>query len=883
MKNSQYYFYLKSFVSTTALVLLVACGGQSADTKDSLSENAIVSNSSQQELIGANDAQDMIDYTSNDNTNSAEQDLAKALADFNALETIPVVAPTFQQLNKNSIAKNTAGNIQTSGLANLSLNHQFQLDEDTTDQIIVKYKPRQLLLDIPKTENSNTKPAVNSSDLTSTESIQIAPLSASLLRVAKTYGLQLSLMGSTHDSATVYSLGKALKVKQAEEIINQMKQSDASIEYIALDTKMHTSVIEPNDNFYWTQWSLTSLNYGTGADDTWSFSDGTGVVVAVLDTGYRPHEDLGGRILKGYDFIKDKKISNDGNGRDGDALDPGDGYLNSFCGSSYPASAANTWHGTQVSGVIAANTNNSIGLAGIAYGAKILPVRVMGRCGGYASDLADGIVWASGGKVAGVPNNKTPAKIINVSLSGYAANGQCNPVLSNAINKARANGAIVVVAAGNEGKDVKNYTPANCEAAVTVGSSNFLGKVAANSNIGSLIDFYGPGEYIPVLINSGVNNVGQDNAYVYGHGSSLAAAHASASFALLLALRPRFHAIDLENIMKYSELSTIDNKSIINSYTVLPNIFLKRLGIPTFDTDPIQDVISKKIGKSSILLKNKLTGNLVFADVNNKKYDYIDSKININSYVPDSQVSGMLSGLIGYSQLNIFSLNDKFGNSNGYILVDSNAKYAPEKEITFVQSKENESILASDYANYTPIIRNKSDEIFFYSDNNKIKPVAMNGMKYKASINLDGDLYTDLILTNEKNGQVKIIFSSNYMANFTFKLRPGELIKGAGKFLNESTGNLLIQNKSGQLFIVSLDMNNGSNKIKYKKLYLLGKNEKVVHIGDYNGNGQDDILVKKQNSVKNYIISITGNGYKKNNMADLPSDLVIQGMTIANP
>jgi serine protease len=100
-----------------------------------------------------------------------------------------------------------------------------------------------------------------------------------------------------------------------------------------------------------------------------------------------------------------------------------------------------------VAGTIAAKTNNGTGVAGVAFNAKIVPVRVLGKCGGYTSDIADAIIWASGGTVAGVPPMPTQARVINMSLGG---GGACDITTQNAINSARSRGTVVVVAAGNE-------------------------------------------------------------------------------------------------------------------------------------------------------------------------------------------------------------------------------------------------------------------------------------------------------------------------------------------------------------------------------------------------------------------------------------------------
>ena len=157
-------------------------------------------------------------------------------------------------------------------------------------------------------------------------------------------------------------------------------------------------------------------------------------MVAVIDTGYLAHSDLIANILPGYDFIDDPFISQDGDGRDSDALDPGDWETADQCYAGSPASDS-SWHGTHVAGSIAAKTDNGTGVAGVAFDARILPVRVLGRCGGYMSDIADGMIWAAGGTVSGVPANANPAQVLNLSLGG---GGSCSSTTQAAINSARA-------------------------------------------------------------------------------------------------------------------------------------------------------------------------------------------------------------------------------------------------------------------------------------------------------------------------------------------------------------------------------------------------------------------------------------------------------------
>lgn len=114
--------------------------------------------------------------------------------------------------------------------------------------------------------------------------------------------------------------------------------------------------------------------------------------MAVLDTGITDHADLSANLAPGYDMIHDPFVSNDNDGgRDADSSDPGDAVSRNECGrGSRPSNSS--WHGTHVSGTISAATNNGVGLAGVTYNlAKIVPVRVLGKCGGYTSDITDGI------------------------------------------------------------------------------------------------------------------------------------------------------------------------------------------------------------------------------------------------------------------------------------------------------------------------------------------------------------------------------------------------------------------------------------------------------------------------------------------------------------
>jgi len=288
----------------------------------------------------------------------------------------------------------------------------------------------------------------------------------------------------------------------------------------------------PNDPFYGAQWHYPLINLPAAWDIT---TGSTNVRVAVLDTGILPHPDLAGQVIGGYDFISDPYRANDGDGRDPDPTDAGD--------EDY---GQNSYHGTHVAGTVGAATNNNLGVAGVAWAVKIVPIRVLGKGGGTLADILDAIVWAAGGNVSGVPNNPYPAHVINMSLGGR---GPCGSY-QDAINFANSRGVIVVVAAGNSNDDASNYRPASCQGVITVGAVGPDGKRAPYSNYGSRIDVMAPGGDLNqrIIFNGqpypgGVLSTLKDDStgswmYKFYQGTSMAAPHVAGVVALMKALNP---------------------------------------------------------------------------------------------------------------------------------------------------------------------------------------------------------------------------------------------------------------------------------------------------------------------------------------------------------
>ncbi|WP_319004914.1 S8 family peptidase [Microbulbifer aggregans] len=398
--------------------------------------------------------------------------------------------------------------------------------EVVTDRIIIKYK--------------NTIAGANATTMSQ----------GAVQRAAHSAGHGFKHMRKLATGAQLLKLEKRTSKAELDAIISRLQQ-DPQVEYAEPDRLMQP-MATPNDPYYNQQWHYFESTGGLNLPTAWDVTQGEGVVVGVIDTGYRPHADLVANILPGYDMISDTTVAQDGNGRDSDASDPGDWSPAGACGSGQ-AARNSSWHGTHVAGTVAAVSNNGTGVAGVAYKAKIVPIRVLGRCGGYTSDIADGIIWGAGGSVSGVPTNANPAQVLNLSLGG---GGSCDTTTQNAINTARSLGTTVVVAAGNSSDNAGNYSPASCSGVISVASTNRAGSRAYYSNYGSVVDLAAPGgetstssNGVLSTLNSGSQGPGSDN-YSFYQGTSMAAPHVAGAAALLYAVDSSITPTEVESILK---------------------------------------------------------------------------------------------------------------------------------------------------------------------------------------------------------------------------------------------------------------------------------------------------------------------------------------------
>jgi serine protease len=367
-----------------------------------------------------------------------------------------------------------------------------------------------------------------------------------------------SVTRQTHVALTSQPLTRA----EMASLTRQLAQ-DPRVEYAEMDEKAypHFAINDPLYNPT-TMWNFQAPGlYAGGANLTnaWNRTaggnpvSGAGVVIAVLDTGYLPHADLTANLVSGYDFVSDPADRDPVPGRDGDARDPGNWNADATI-ADCPVRDS-TWHGTRVAGIISATGNNHAGSIGAAYGAKVLPVRVLGACGGYISDIAAGIYWAAGLHVDGVPDNTAHvARVINLSLG---ASGACSNTFQSAVAAVRSAGSVVVASTGNDGSLNTITQPANCAGVIAVTAHTSTGVSPSYASVGPGTTLSAPGGIsypnapadgngIFSTANTGTT-VPVADAYTYGSGTSFAAPHVAAVAALLFQAKPTITPDELQS------------------------------------------------------------------------------------------------------------------------------------------------------------------------------------------------------------------------------------------------------------------------------------------------------------------------------------------------
>jgi serine protease len=322
-----------------------------------------------------------------------------------------------------------------------------------------------------------------------------------------------------------------------------------------LGTSTSNAAVAVNDLYFPLQWYLNG-NSGISMPAAWKYTQGDGQkVVAVIDTGIKAHQQINKSLTKnsdgsiyGYDFVSDLASAADGDGEDPNPNDEGG---DSAGGSSF--------HGTHVAGIIAAE-HDFVGTAGVAPNVKVLPIRALGKDGGTIADLVKAVNWASGVKIDGIPQNRYPVSVINLSL-GAKEPVPCTGAYSSIFEAAIARGITVVVAAGNEGRASLSF-PGNCPGVITVVASQALGDRASYSNYGDGVLISAPGgeenfhsaedaTSRGMIISTWINPSKVED-YILSQGTSMAAPVVSGIVALMYSMQPGITPARVRSILQDS-------------------------------------------------------------------------------------------------------------------------------------------------------------------------------------------------------------------------------------------------------------------------------------------------------------------------------------------
>jgi serine protease len=403
------------------------------------------------------------------------------------------------------------------------------------------------------------------------------PRMAQAARLSQRHGLAMS------DGHAVAAHTQVLHARglSSSALVERLR-ADPDVEGAWVDERVRI-VAAPNDPRYAAgqttitpaagQWYLrapdSTIVSAVNAEAAWDVTPGSAaIVVAVIDTGVRgDHPDLAGKLLPGYDFVSqdspgDFTTANDGDGRDADPSDPGD-WVSAAEDASGPlagcGASPSSWHGTQTAGLAGAATNNGVGMASVGRNVRILPIRALGKCGGFLSDVVAAMRWAAG--LSNDPiQNQNPARVINLSLG---SSGVCaGSLYESAVAEVLAAGITIVAAAGNE-NGLAVGKPANCAGVIGVAGLRHTGTKVGYSNIGPEVSIAAPagncvnlsGQCLfPLLTttNTGLTTPAT-NTYSDGSNSSLGTSFSSPLVAgaagLMLAANPKLSPVQIKSGM----------------------------------------------------------------------------------------------------------------------------------------------------------------------------------------------------------------------------------------------------------------------------------------------------------------------------------------------
>lgn len=398
-----------------------------------------------------------------------------------------------------------------------------------------------------------------------------------LARVFRGKSFPLGGVRETGAELQLVHWNRPLTGDEASRLMDELSR-DPDVEWVVPNVREKRLQAAPNDARYSEQWWLSAhatdaLSRGVPNIATaWSATTGGNVNVAVLDTGLlRNHPDLNDpRFATGYDMVtNDSGLAGDGDGRDADFSDPGDSVTAGQCGAGEP-SEDSSWHGSRIAAQIGAITDNGIGVASINRAARVVTVRVAGKCGALVSDILDGMRWAAGLTVSGLPANPHPARIINLSFGGGSTD--CRPYQST-IDTLVERGVLVVAAAGNEDRGVAR--PARCPGVLAVGAVNRDGFKTFYANMGSEVgittvggDPADLGALGPVVADGGIwtvtnNGTTSPGSHGYGeaYGTSFSTPIVAGVATLMLAVNPQLTIDQVVHGLQYTSRPHITTSS----------------------------------------------------------------------------------------------------------------------------------------------------------------------------------------------------------------------------------------------------------------------------------------------------------------------------------
>lgn len=357
-------------------------------------------------------------------------------------------------------------------------------------------------------------------------------------------------LANPQENQQVIDVGQNLNPTEQQKVIDKL-ESQPDIKAVYPDKLVKASASVNTEPYAGYQFNLQRIN----AESAWDVSTGKGQTIAVIDQGQvRNHPDSAQQV-PGYDFISDNAYARDGGGRDNDPTDMG----------SYYSGANSTWHGQHVAGIASAPRNGR-GVAGVAPESKIQHLRVLGTAGsGWVSDFADAIYYASGKNVPGVGTNPYKASVINLSMAW--GSDTCEPLMGSAINYAHDHNIPITVAAGNDGANANNYTPANCLGAIVVGASTSWNTMTSYSNYGSMLDVVAPGGTTGADIYSTID-VSKTSPVAPGYGAlngtSMATPHVSGAIADMKSVNPALTVEQIRTILTSTSTTNIGGYPQIN-------------------------------------------------------------------------------------------------------------------------------------------------------------------------------------------------------------------------------------------------------------------------------------------------------------------------------